>query len=69
MQNIFQIKLIKHNLLAGVGHNGADEGSEESSVVGVLYVVVVLVETVLQLEGEGVIVGTDNFEDLFFRWS
>ena len=69
MQNIFQIKLIKHNLLAGVRNNGADKGSEESSVVGVLYVVVVLVETVLQLEGEGVIVGTDNFEDLFFRWS
>ena len=47
MQNIFQVKLIKHNLLAGVRHDGADEGSEESSVVGVLDVVVILVKIVL----------------------
>ena len=69
MQHIFQVKLIKHNLLAGVRHNGADKRSEESSVVGVLYIVVILVETVLQLKGEGVIVGTDNFKNLLFRGS
>lgn len=69
MQNIFQVKLIKHNLLAGVRHNGANERREESSVIGVLCVVVILIETVLQLEGEGVIVGTDNFKDLLLGGS
>ena len=69
MQNIFQVKLIQHNLLPGVGHNGADEGGEEPGVVGVLRIVVVHVEVVLQLECQGVVVGADDLEDLLFRGS
>ena len=69
MQNIFQVKLIQHNLLPGVGHNGAHKGGEEPGVVGVLRIVVVHIEVVLQLECQGVVVGADDLEDLFFRGS
>ena len=69
MQNIFQVELIQHNLLPGVGHNGADEGGEEAGVVWVLRIVVVHVEVVLQLECKGVVVGADDLEDLLFGGS
>ena len=69
MQNIFQVKLIQHNLLPGVGHNGTDKGGEEAGVVGVLRIVVVHVEVVLQLECQGVVVGADDLEDLLFGGS
>ena len=53
--------------LSDIRDYGPGKASEEAGVGGALDVVVVLVQALLQLEGEGVVVVPDHIEDLLLR--